>query len=435
MLRFVRSSLFATLAPAILALSTARAEEALKASVPFGGNAYLTTEGAGDGLQRDGTTRWQDGKSVFSVYFHIDRAALLDLALRLKVPQGESVIRTTLGKKTFDTKAGGAEVHEVKLGRVEVKEAGYVRVDLQGVSKTGPVFAEASELVVSSPVAELKVGCVKNNEGNMFYWGRRGPSVHLGYTMPRDTKIEYAYSELHVPVGQDPIGSYFMANGFGEGYYGMQVKSPTERWILFSVWSPFHTDNPRDIPEAERVVLLGKGEGVRVGEFGNEGSGGQSFLVFPWKAGVTYRFLNSVKPDGQGNSIYSAWFGEKGKDGWKLIARFKRPKTDKHLTGFHSFLENFADRNGYLERRAIHGNQWVCDIDGKWHEITEARFTGDATAGGGHRLDYAGGVQGKGFYLRNGGFFSDNVKINQSFKREPTPSARPDIDFKKLPGL
>ena len=297
------------------------------------------------------------------------------------------------------------------------------------------MFAEASELMVSSATDGLKLDYVKNNEGNMFYWGRRGPSVHLGYTMPRDKKIEYAYSELTVPVGEDPIGSYFMANGFGEGYYGIQVKSPTERWILFSVWSPFHTDNPRDIPEADRVVLLGKGEGVRVGEFGSEGSGGQSFLVFPWKAGVTYRFLNSVKPDGQGNSIYTAWFGEVGKDGWKLIARFKRPKTDKYLTGFHSFLENFADRIGYLGRRALHGNQWVCDIDGKWHEITEARFTGDATAGGRHRLDYAGGVEGKGFYLRNGGFFSERVEINQSFQRESTPGAKPVIDFNKLPGL
>jgi hypothetical protein len=127
--------------------------------------------------------------------------------------------------------------------------------------------------------------------------------------------------------------------------------------------------------------------------------------------------------------------GEKGKDGWKLIARFKRPKTDKHLTGFHSFLENFADRNGYLGRRALHGNPWVCDVDGKWHEITEARFTGDGTAGGGHRLDYAGGVEGKGFFLRNGGFFSERVPINQSFKRESTPAAKPVIDFKKLPGL
>jgi hypothetical protein len=424
----------ALLAPALLALAPVSGKEAASWLVPFGGNAYLTAgaERSNDGLGRDGSTRWQDGQSVFSVFVRVDRPALLDLALRLKVPQGSSVIRATVGEKSFEVKASGAEVHVVKLGQVEAKAAGYVRVDLRGVSKEGPVFAEVSELVVSSPAEGLQLDHVKNNEGNMFYWGRRGPSVHLGYAMPRDKKIEYAYSELTVPEGEDPIGSYFMANGFGEGYYGIQVKSPTERWILFSVWSPFKTDNPREIPEAERVVLLDKGEGVRVGEFGNEGSGGQSFLVYPWKAGVTYRFLTSVKPDGQGNSIYAAWFGEVGKDGWKLIARFKRPKTDKHLTGFHSFLENFADREGHRGRRALHGNQWVRDTDGVWHEVTEARFTGDATAGGGHRLDYAGGVEGKGFFLRNGGFFNDPVKLNQSFKREPTPAAKPRIDFGKL---
>jgi len=416
---------------ACIAASRVEAAEPARWTVPFGGNAYLATEETGDAVQRDGATRWQDPKSVFSVYVHLDRAAVLDLALRLKVPQGASVIRATVGKKTFESKASGAEVHEVQLGRVEVREAGYLQVDLQGLSKTGPVFAEASDLLVSSATAGLVLSCVKNNEGNMFYWGRRGPSVHLGYEMPRDRQIEYAYSELTVPEGEDPIGSYFMANGFSEGYFGIQVKSPTERWVLFSVWSPFHTDNPRDIPEDQRVLLLGKGKDVRTGEFGNEGSGGQSFMVYPWKAGLTYRFLTFVKPDGKGSSIYTSWFSEKGKD-WMLMASFKRPKTDKHLTGFHSFLENFHDRKGHLGRRALHGNQWVRDTDGKWHELTKARFTGDATAGGGHRLDYAGGVEGKQFFLRNGGFFSERVPLNGSYEREATPDAKPEIDFEKL---
>ena len=30
-----------------------------------------------------------------------------------------------------------------------------------------------------------------------------------------------------------------MANGFGEGYFGIQVNGPNERRVLFSVWSPF----------------------------------------------------------------------------------------------------------------------------------------------------------------------------------------------------
>lgn len=32
------------------------------------------------------------------------------------------------------------------------------------------------------------------------------------------------------------------------------------------------------------------------GEFGNEGSGGQSYLKYNWKAGNTYKFLLQKKP-------------------------------------------------------------------------------------------------------------------------------------------
>lgn len=402
--------------------------------VPLAGNAWLTagSESSGDGLGRRGL-RWQDQASVFSVYFRVDRPAVLDLALRLKVPEGESVIKARVAGKDFEVKARGRETSDLVLGQVEVKEAGYVRVDLQGVSRTGPVYAEVSDLVVTSTTAGLAPDFVKTNEGNMFYWGRRGPSVHLNYQMPKGRDIEYAYSEITVPEGGDPIGSYYMANGFGEGYFGIQTKSPTERWVLFSVWSPFHTDNPAAIPESDRIVMLAKGEGVKAGEFGNEGSGGQSYLVYPWKTGSTYRFLNSVKPDGQGNSIYSAWIAEAGGGAWQLVARFKRPKTNKHLTGFHSFLENFADRNGYLGRRSLHGNQWVRDTAGEWHEITAARLTGDNTARGRHRMDYAGGVDGRNFFMRNGGFFSDFVKLDQSFQRPSAPEGKPEIDFSKLP--
>jgi Domain of unknown function (DUF3472)/Domain of unknown function (DUF5077) len=405
-------------------------------SVPMGGNAYLTAspENGQDGLSQRGL-RWQEAETVFSIYFRVDRPAVLDLALQIKVPEGESVIEARIGDKWLKLKVAAGDGEEVSLGKVEVKQAGYVRVDLQGISRSGPAFAEVSNLAVKSNTAGLVLDFVKSNEGNMYYWGRRGPSVHLSYQTPNNVAIEYAYSEITVPEGGDAIGSYYMANGFGEGYFGIQVKSPTERWVLFSVWSPFNTDNPKDIPEAERVQLLAKGDSVKAGEFGNEGSGGQSYWIYPWKTGTTYRFLNSVKPDGQGNSTYTAWIGE-GKEGeWQLVARFKRPKTNKHLTGFHSFLENFADQNGWLERRSLHGNQWVCDTSGTWHEITSARFTGDDTARGRHRMDYAGGVEGQGFFMKNGGFFAEPVTLDSRFERPSTPTQKPQIDFAKLPGM
>jgi hypothetical protein len=418
------------LLPLLAAISAATAEPA-RWQVPLAGNSYLT-EGTSqnDRVRREGI-RWQDPGSRFSTYFHVDREAEIDLSLRLRVPDGRSTLKAQVTGETFEIKVDGAEFHETAIGKIRVKP-GYTRVDLSGLSKTGQAFAEVSDLLLASATPEVKASFVKNNDGNMFYWGRRGPSVHLSYQMPRDKRIEYSYSELNVPKNEDPPGSYFMANGFGEGYYGMQVKSETERWILFSVWSPHSTDRPSEIPEDKRVVLLKKGEGVRGGEFGGEGSGGQSILVYPWRSGITYRFLTSVKPDGNGATVYTAWFGEVGKPEWKLIASFKRPHTNTHLTGFHSFLENFYDANGYLERRSLHGNQWVRDTDGIWHEITTARFTTDGTGGGGHRLDYAGGVSGNGFFMRNGGYFSDRVPANQTFTRPSTPDRKPEIDFTKL---
>jgi len=267
----------------------------------------------------------------------------------------------------------------------------------------------------------------------MFYWGRRGPSVHLSYSVPRDQKIEYAYSEITVPKDQDPIGSYFMANGFGEGYFGIQVNGPNERRVLFSIWSPFQTDIPKDIPEDQRIVLIAKGPEVRVGEFGNEGSGGQSFLVYPWVAGKTYRFLTEVKPDGEGRTVYTSWFGDKGAGEWRLIASFRRPKTDTYLKGFHSFLESFDPSRGHLERSANYGNPWVRDVEGRWHECIRARFSVDPTGGGRHRLDFNGGAEGNIFFLRNCGFFNETGSAGETFSRVSSEKDRPDIDFAKLP--
>ena len=80
----------------------------------------------------------------------------------------------------------------VDVGKVKVS-TGYVRVDIQGTEKSGEYFAELEKLIVASETQALKLDYVKSNAGNMFYWGRRGPSVHLRYLVPRDQKIQYSY--------------------------------------------------------------------------------------------------------------------------------------------------------------------------------------------------------------------------------------------------
>ncbi|EMI21021.1 putative secreted protein [Rhodopirellula maiorica SM1] len=403
-------------------------------SVPIAGNTFRTDSDAGSRIfNRDGTLRISDENEVYSVYFHVDRPEMLKLGVQAKSEGGSAKITARVGEATLTTKLEDQPARTYPLGEVKVDGPGYVEVRLQCSPQNDTVKIKLDQLLVSCGDEDLSLDYVQNNDGNMFYWGRRGPSVHLSYRLPTEAKLTYAYSEITVPEGQDPIGSYFMANGFGEGYFGFQVNSETQRRVLFSVWSPFRTDNPKEIPESDRVLTTAKGKGVSAQDFGNEGSGGQSYLVYPWIAGATYRFLTEVKPDGNGNTQYTSWFGDKSKNEWRLIASFRRPKTDKHLTGFHSFLENFAPETGHIQRSAHYANQWVRDVEGEWHEITRAKFTGDNTARGRHRLDFAGGSEQDHFFLQNCGFFDATVKLDQIFERASTTGEQPEIDFDALP--
>ncbi len=106
---------------------------------------------------------------------------------------------------------------------------------------------------VNGPLTGLTY--VVDNSGSYFHWGRRGASDHLSYIASSAKNISYYYSEINVPVGYDPIGSYYMANGFGQGYFGIQVNSAVERRVLFSVWSGYVTNDPSQIPNDYTVLL------------------------------------------------------------------------------------------------------------------------------------------------------------------------------------
>ena len=401
-------------------------------TIPLAGNAYRNAPEPGSGINRSGKLVWSNPEDVHSIYVHLNHPATFEVALR-GATLAPARWQLTANGQSFKINVNGAKPKNFLVGKITAAKAGYLRIDLSGLKKTGTNYGEISDLILRSKKDDLQLNYVKSNKDNMFYWGRRGPSVHLGYQVPKGKKIEWAYSEITVPIGEDPIGSYFMANGFGQGYFGFQVKSPTERWVLFSVWSPFNTNNPNAVPEKDRVSTLAKGKKVRAQKFGGEGSGGQSFLKYPWQAGKPYRFLTRVQPSDDNTTIYTSWFGDKEANEWQIIASFRRPRTNVHLTGFHSFLENFSVNYGSVRRLGLYGNQWVCDTGGTWHEITRARFTADATARGDHRLDYAGGTTGGTFFMKNGGFFDDRIKFDQWFEKPSNPKTKPAIKFKDLP--
>ncbi len=210
------------------------------------------------------------------------------------------------------------------------------------------------------------------------------------------------------------------------------MNSETERRILFSVWSPFTTDDPKSIPDSLKIVLLRKGKDVHTGEFGNEGSGGQSYLKFNWKADVTYKFLTQVKPTDNNSTIYTAYFYDTETQKWLLIASFKRPATHTWYTQPHSFLENFEPERGALNRKGFYNNQFVYNTEGVWSELTTAKFTNDATGRKKARMDFKGGVENNQFFLSNCGFFSQYTLPNTFFERKPM-GEKPVVDFNVLP--
>lgn len=415
-----------SLVAASLMVSPAVAQDESK--VTLSGNGYITA--APDGKvfiddQRCELRNWNDAESVVSFYFRTEKSGKMNIALNAT---GHSQIEVSLLGKKKKVRLDSDFPVRVEVGTFKVKNPGYVKMDIRGVKiNKGESFGNIESVAVGGDVAP--VVCVSPEFSAHF--GRRGPSVHLGYTLPKED-VEWFYNEVTVPKEGDIPSSYYMACGFGQGYFGMQNNSPHKRRVLFSVWSPYETDNAAEIPDSLRVVLLKKGENVKVQDFGNEGSGGQSYMHYDWKAGERCRFLMGIRPDGNGNTVYTAYFFDNAKGKWQLVASFRRPKITTWYTGAHSFLENFNPVMGYINRKACYGNQWARTVDGKWVPVTKARFTCDATGHHKQRLDYSGGVEGDSFFLTMGGFFNDYLNSGTTFERAGNVTEAPEIDFSTL---
>jgi len=397
--------------------------------IPFQGNSY-TTSGTTDiinvqtGLIND-NAQW-DKKTIVSIYFRVFREGDLTLSLNYST-DSNTKMKVTVNKKSFLVNCPAGEKKNVSIGKIEKIDPGYVRVDFSEIEKEGNSYPQIISLSVGGESLKDGLCFVDNPDSN--FWGRRGPSPNILYTLP-EGDVEWFYNEVTVPKGFDPVGSYFEANGFREGYFGMQVNSETERRILFSVWSSFKTDNPNEIPEEKRIILNRKNENTISQPFGNEGAGRQNFMKYNWKAGVTYKFLIRCRPDPKKENCteYTAYFYSP-EDGWMLIASNSRPKTVTYYTQAYSFSENFYTQAGYITRKAYFGNQWAYVIGKGWVEVTKALFS----ANNGQRMDYKGGVENGRFFLQNCGFFDDYTAAGTLFLVRETKGKIPEINFDKLP--
>ena len=231
------------------ACSTSTKKEALKTidkleiEVPLCGNAWLVNDISlnKEMISDSGLTNWSKKSNLIRTYVRVNGAGKLSLGIKAKITHGLSKVNVKIGNTNKEVTIKDTISTLIPVGEFDIVESGYVQIDLQGISKTDEFFGEVSHLVIGGEATSEGTDFVKDD----FYWGRRGPSVHLGYQVPENTgDVEWFYNEITVPKGEDIIGSYFMANGFGEGYFGIQVNSESERRILFSVWSSYVTDDP-----------------------------------------------------------------------------------------------------------------------------------------------------------------------------------------------
>ncbi|MDH8702442.1 hypothetical protein M2138_001806 [Dysgonomonadaceae bacterium PH5-43] len=258
------------------------------------------------------------------------------------------------------------------------------------------------------------------------------PSVHLSFSTTENTTKTYdwLYEEIVVPEGYDPTASYYMSLGFYAGYMGIQTNSDTERRVLFSVWDIVDTDKWPNAPKEALVSLVDKAEYTQANGFGNEGTGGQSYVgkgdVNTWKTGKPVKFLMNNrrvegiispetikdvanKGDSIKHSIISAWYD--AGEGWRYIASWRTPRkpNDKvTFDGFYSFLENYGFRNGQIPRKAYYYNAYAKElgIDGEWKHLNKVSYSNTDGAEG-QRIDFEQGVAPEDptkFYMLSGGY-------------------------------
>ncbi len=375
--------------------------------------------------EKNGVQQWKDANQQLQYFFFVRKPGKLSVALDAKNTTEGTVLKISAPGKEFSVKVPASQKFKmIDAGSVTIKDSGFYSITISVTKKARNSIADIRSIQLSGAAA---AGIHYNPKPR-----RNAASVHLRYPIGDSIKAIAFYNEITIPAGFDHLHSYYMACGFARGYFGIQVNSESERRVIFSVWDAGKEAVDRNkVADSNKVMLLAKGEDVYADGFGNEGTGGHSHWVYPWKTGQTYKMMVTALTDSASQTtIYTGYFFLPELQKWKLIASFRAPKDGQNLRNLYSFNENFWGVNGQLQRKALFGNQWVQKENGQWVELTKSTFSYDATGKAGDRIDYGAGVADGKFYLWNGGFEQSNAKFGDELNR-PAANQRPVIDWTK----
>lgn len=358
---------------------------------------------------RDVVSGWSDsGRSV--VWYLYQTKGRYDLFFDTKVEKDTNTVFALNVSACYElgfselTKPlimnGTGNFDTVFAASINIPQTGYYRYELK------PETAPGNAITIRSLVFNALDSNAQVNHTDY----QSSPSVHLsfGTTEPTTRSYDWIYEEILVPEGGDPLATYYMSLGFFRGYMGIQTNSDTERRVLFSVWDSKDADSDKTMVAADFVSLVDKGKETTVNSFGNEGTGGQSYVkTADWKTGKPVKFLMNVRRMGNNSVLFSAWYCADESDGWKYVATWRAPHEQKMFDGFYSFIENYGYTNGQLPRKAYYYNAWGKENEsGKWVNFNKVGFS-HTDGREGQRVDYEQGVSKEHpgrFYMASGGY-------------------------------
>ena len=201
--------------------------------IPVSANSWVISDVTNTSkvITRQGITKWSDSNHIIRTYFHVEKAGEISVSMNARVASGTSKIEFKFKENSKKLSLSNTSFDRIQIGTFQVSEGGYHFIELHGLRKKADYFAEVKDIIIEPMGGENQMRYIKDD----VYFGRRGPSTHLIYQVPETREVAWFYNEIEIDEGQDVIGSYFMANGFAEGYFGIQVNSESERRILFSV--------------------------------------------------------------------------------------------------------------------------------------------------------------------------------------------------------
>ena len=235
------------------------------------------------------------------------------------------------------------------------------------------------------------------------------PSVHIRYHHP-DPQATYLAYYNEIRVEKTVQHTYFCTIGFDVGYFGIQDHG-SGHLAIFSVWDKGGGKNDSSaVDRADQTEVLFTNEKAKSSRFGGEGSGAKTMMPFAWEVGKTYTFLVLLTPR-EKSTIYTAWVGEKGK-AWEKIASYQTVMTVKRITGFYSFIEDYArnGQTGQKPRLAFYPDHGAMTASGEWQRITRGSGSiADDVIQNGHS-----GVRGNTFFSQSG---ADTADFNTQPKK------------------